>query len=293
MDNATGRPLSSVWSAFSSSPTEDHKLKASPCQHCNQTVKHHGKVQIVTDHMEVCPNFPHRDEASFVGKKRKREEDPQWTKDDQMEFEDLFCYMVCLLDLPFRMTSMEAVIKVFKKANPAVSLPTRDQLSTAILDRCFHKIEDEVRAKIAQSPDCFSLMSDASADVNSRPILNFILSNKDASYLLSSKDTSGSKKTGEYLANCTSDVIESFHLQDKIAGFISDNSANNIESWARIKTKYPHLFCYGCNDHALHLLSKDIIELKTTQNAVNHPLTIKINKTTTTCIEASKVFRNS
>lgn len=132
-------------------------------------------------------------------------------------------------------------------------------------------------------------MSDASPDVNKSSIVNFVASSPTNSFLLNSFDTTGTKKTAEYLCKKVESVITENKLEGRIAGYVSDNCSANVSSWTLIKAKYPKLFAYGCSDHAFHLAAKDLCEFK--ENSTE--LSKDISKTVTTCKDISVLFKNN
>ena len=44
---------------------------------------------------------------------------------------------------------------------------------------------------------------------------------------------------------------------------VTDNAANMKTAWSKVEKSYPHITPIGCAAHALNLLLKDIMALKT------------------------------
>jgi hypothetical protein len=52
-----GRNVASVWSMFTNLLENPHKLKSCPCRHCNFTLNHHKKGNMVKAHLNKCTHF--------------------------------------------------------------------------------------------------------------------------------------------------------------------------------------------------------------------------------------------
>jgi hypothetical protein len=51
-----GRNVASVWSMFTNMENP-HKAKSGPCKHCNFTLNHHKKGEMVKAHLNKCTHF--------------------------------------------------------------------------------------------------------------------------------------------------------------------------------------------------------------------------------------------
>ena len=65
-----------------------------------------------------------------------------------------------------------------------------------------------------------------------------------------------------YIADELKAVINDLGPQ-KVFALVTDNAANMKAAWSKVEESYPHITPIGCAAHALNLLLKDIMALKT------------------------------
>ena len=101
-----------------------------------------------------------------------------------------------------------------------------------------------------------SLCSDGWDNVVHRPLMNIMLSCPTGDIFLGSIDTSGNKKTKEYIARELKKFIEQIGLM-KVSQICTDNAANMLGAMDKVIETYRHIYKQGCAAHALDLLLKD------------------------------------
>ena len=69
-------------------------------------------------------------------------------------------------------------------------------------------------------------------------------------------DSTGSIKTGAYIAQVIASVIQEVGAQN-VVQIIMDNVKNCKNASRILKQQYPHVFPVGCNTHSLNLVLKD------------------------------------
>ena len=102
-----------------------------------------------------------------------------------------------------------------------------------------------------------TLMSDGWTDQRGRSIINFLLNSAVGTFYLHSIDCTSEMKTGEFIANGLSEVIELIG-SDKIVQVCTDNASNYVLAGTILMDKYPQLFWTPCAAHVLDLALEDI-----------------------------------
>ena len=86
--------------------------------------------------------------------------------------------------------------------------------------------------------------------------MNILLSCLAGDIFLGSVDTSGNKKTKEYIAGELKRFIEQIGPM-KVSQICTDNAANMLGTVDKVIETYPHIYKQGCAAHALDLLLED------------------------------------
>ena len=86
--------------------------------------------------------------------------------------------------------------------------------------------------------------------------MNIMLSCPTGDIFLGSVDTSGNKKTKEYIARELKKFIKQIGPM-KVSQICTDNAANMLEAVDKVIETYPHIYKQGCAAHALDLLLED------------------------------------
>ena len=143
---------------------------------------------------------------------------------------------------------------------PAYTPPTRHALSTHFLNREFNRVHAKVKQTIDKA-DCISVIFDGWSNVRGQGIINYIVSTPRPVFYKST-DTKVNWHTGPYIAGELKAVINDLG-PEKVFAPVTDNTANMKAAWAKVEETYPNITPIGCADHALNLLLKDIMALKT------------------------------
>ena len=101
-----------------------------------------------------------------------------------------------------------------------------------------------------------SLCSDGWDNVVHRPLMNIMLSCPTSDIFLGSMDTSGNKKTKEYIAGELKKFIEQIEPM-KVSQICTDNTTNMLGIVDKVIETYPHIYKQRCAAHALDLLLED------------------------------------
>ncbi len=126
-------------------------------------------------------------------------------------------------------------------------------------------------------------MTDGWSNVNREPIIAYCSCSPTHSIFIESIATGSISHNGQFLSDDIKRVITN---HPHICGICTDSASANKTAWIKVKTDYPHLFCYGCQAHALNLLVKDIFMTKRETSCLEIRLILHH------CIVISKFFRS-
>ena len=114
--------------------------------------------------------------------------------------------------------------------------------------------------QIIEKADCTAIISDGWSNVRGQGVINYIISTPQPVFYKST-DTRDNRHTGLYIADELKAVIND--LGQKVFALVTDSAANMKAAWSKVEESYPHNTPIGCAAHALNLLLKDIMALKT------------------------------
>ena len=140
--------------------------------------------------------------------------------------------------------------------HPAYTPPTRHALSTHLLDAESNRGQVKVK-QIIEKADCIAIISDGWSNICGQGIINIISTPQPVFY--KSTDTRDNRHQS---LHCR--WAEGSHLgPQKVFALVTDNAVNLKAAWSKVEKSYPHITPIGCAAHALNLLLKDIVLLKT------------------------------
>ena len=137
-------------------------------------------------------------------------------------------------------------------------LPLYNALRTTLIKSKKIEVEAEVKKTTSFSIETYgvSLCSDGWDNVVHPLLMNIMLSCPAGNIFLGSVDTSGNKKTKEYIAGELKKFIEQIGPM-KVSQICTDNAANMLGAVNKVIETYPHIYKQGCAAHALDLLLED------------------------------------
>ncbi len=154
-------------------------------------------------------------------------------------------------------TFIEAV-KATSQAGFLYEPPKYHALRTPLLDARKKHVEDEVKKTTKYSIETYgaTISTDGWDNVVRRPLMNVMLCCPAGDIFLGSVDTSGNKKTRQYIAGELKKYIDQVgpHLVTQVC---TDNAANMLGAMDDIVNAYPHMTKQGCTAHALDLFMED------------------------------------
>jgi hypothetical protein len=129
-----------------------------------------------------------------------------------------------------------------------------------LLDAEFNRVQVKVK-QIIEKADCIAIISDGWSNVCGHGIMNYIISTPQPVFYKST-DTRDNRHTGLYIADELEAVINDLGPQ-KVFALVTDNAANMNAAWSKVEESCPHITPIDCAAHALNLLLKDTMALKT------------------------------
>ena len=149
---------------------------------------------------------------------------------------------------PLMLTGNEYWQRLLNAIPPEYTPPTRQALSTHLLDAEFTRVQVKVK-KIIEKADCIAIISDGWSNVRGQEIMNYISTSQPVFY--KSTDTRDNRHTGLYIADELKAVIND--LGQKVFALVTDSAANMKAARSNVES-YPHITPIGCAAHALNLL---------------------------------------
>ena len=121
--------------------------------------------------------------------------------------------------------------------------------------------------QIVEKADCIAIISDGWSNVCGQGIINYIISTPQPVFDKST-DTRDNRHTGLYIADELKAVINDLGPQ-KVFALVTDQAAFMFAALSKVEESYPHITPISCAAHALNLLLKDIMALKTMDTLYN------------------------
>ena len=167
--------------------------------------------------------------------------------------------------IPFNVadsTYFKEAIKAVAACGPTYCPPGRKALGTTLIDK---ELADVKRNTETMLNNCTSqgvtLVSDGWTNVQSRPIINFLMVASEGAMFLAANDTSGKEKNAEYIAQLLGEQIEKIG-QEKVVQVVMDSAASCVAAGKLVMKKFPRIVSSPCTAHCLDLLLEDIGKLQ-------------------------------
>lgn len=120
---------------------------------------------------------------------------------------------------------------------PGYQLPSYATVAGQLLDDADARVQraaQPMRQRSAQT-GC-SIVMDGWSDAASNPLVNALVVNPKGTYFLFAEDTTGERKTGEYLSQLACKAIHQVGAEDVVA-VIADSAANNVAAGELLETE--------------------------------------------------------
>jgi len=134
----------------------------------------------------------------------------------------------------------------------------RTSLLSKEVKRVDAEIKDTVLADLSLTGG--TLVSDGWANVNNKPLLNFVMVCPKGDVFVDGIDTSGEDKSGQFIADCIVKQINAVGPSN-VVQVVTDSASNCKSSWPIITEMFPHITCGPCTAHCLDLLLEDVAKI--------------------------------
>ncbi|KAK1936997.1 hypothetical protein P3T76_009775 [Phytophthora citrophthora] len=153
---------------------------------------------------------------------------------------------------------------ILTKYRPGMTLPTRQDLATTLLDSVYATEVLSV-TEVLKEHQHVAIVCDGWSDPNSESVINFMVTSPFIRPIFWSSERCGDRQhTGDYMAAALRKVIrevEEVTGKGSVCGVVTDNASNMRRAWELLMEKMPHLTCNGCAAHTINLLLKDMFDI--------------------------------
>ena len=124
-----------------------------------------------------------------------------------------------------------------------------------LLDKCYGQVKERVQRVILSniSLSGCSIVSDGWSNVQRKPLINIMIVSPRGETFVRAVDSVGSIKSGLYIADVISSVIEEVGAKN-VVQIVMDNAKKCKRASRVLKQRYPHIYASGCNTHSLNLV---------------------------------------
>lgn len=180
----------------------------------------------------------------------------------QQELNELLSKAIFVSGAPLSLVEHPLWKEFFAKLRPSFELPSRKQISTALLDHHYETTKKMVDVEVKNS-NVLHLQLDGWSNIRNESIINFVVTQPKPLFV-DFVATEDKRHTGEYMATKITEVVERYG-SDKFFSCIGDNAANMQLGLRKTVEKFPHIHAFGCKAHSLNLLSSDILNKPTSK----------------------------
>lgn len=136
--------------------------------------------------------------------------------------------------------------------------PTYNHMRNQLLEKCYLQTKENVERLIINTADqsgC-TIVSDGWSNVQRRPLINIMVVCPRGECFMKAIDSSGEIKSGQFICNIISEVIEQVGQQN-VVQVIMDNAKNCRAAGRLLERRFSNIYTFGCNTHSLNLVLQD------------------------------------
>lgn len=149
-------------------------------------------------------------------------------------------------------------IEFFNALRPSFQIPSRDRLSTGLLENLYEDVKNDVNHKLNNAQN-ITMVSDGWSNINYEAVQNFIICLPNPVFY-DAIFSGEAHHTAEWMASQIIIKMEEIGIH-KFSSVITDTAANMKAAWKIIEEKYPDIICFGCASHVINLLISDILKI--------------------------------
>lgn len=169
-------------------------------------------------------------------------------------------------NVPFSHANRYYFKKMIEELRPGYSAPSRQDLSTTLLDNISSDVKEEAKRELQGKS--VTLIQDGWSSIHNDPVIANCVTDGKNVFFLSAIDTETNHKTTEYCLKLADEAI--YECQSEygcfVKSFVSDNESKMVKLREELVKKYSgngtFFIAYGCAAHYLNLLGGDICKTK-------------------------------
>lgn len=150
--------------------------------------------------------------------------------------------------------------RFFNVLRPAYCPPTRQALSTHLLDAGYDKMHRQVKETIGKA-DCVTVTSCGWSNLNETGVIHYVASTP-LPLLYKSTEAEESARAAASIAEQLKAVVNEIGPQ-KVFAVVTDDAPDMQAAWALVEEAFPHVTAMGCTAHGLDQLARDVLGLQT------------------------------
>ncbi|TFK17852.1 hypothetical protein FA15DRAFT_604314 [Coprinopsis marcescibilis] len=174
---------------------------------------------------------------------------PNWTKDDQRDFENKLGELTVSAGLPLSWVDNPQFLEFMDRFIPSAKPPSRKTLTTRIIPGLVKSSQKEV--KTALTNQMVTLQADGWTGINHRHIVAFMVGSKGKIYTVDIVDVTTERKTADHFL---ADLEAAYHkaqneMKVSVICVVTDASGEAAKARRLFKLKYPHVIVLDCYAH--------------------------------------------
>ena len=288
-----GRPKNNVWNFFIELGTRVQGHCGAKCKECGWEKKANAKTDDLETHLGLrCIKVDYKIKEQYMNIIRDRENLGQSIDNNnqsskkvklnhdrqhqqridehyeslninnskvQMANQALVKLFVCC-GIPFHLVQHPFFVDFVKILCPAYILPSRQQLSSNMLNSEISHIQLKIDA-ILEKETCMTLGLDGWTSPVGQSFYAFIITTQSGKeYIHSIQNLLKESHISSYIAKRIIEVIESVGAKD-FSAVVSDNASSMTKAKKIVNEKYNHIMPIRCIDHHINLITTDICKL--------------------------------
>jgi len=178
------------------------------------------------------------------------------TQKDQLDEEVAELVYAC--NLPFSLVEHPLFKKLVDSLRPGYKPPTREMLSTKLLDKVHSKLQSQMKAELNNKT--VTMQQDGWSTVQNDPVIATCISVEGKAYFVDAKDTGTTHKTAEACLEMLKDSRSAAEnaYGCKVKSFVTDHARNMEKMRKALEEEDDTVVTYGCLAHGLNLLGQDL-----------------------------------
>lgn len=146
--------------------------------------------------------------------------------------------------------------RFFNVLRPAYCPPTREALSSHLLDCEYNRVQSQVLEAIGKA-DCVTILSCGWSNIKETGIIVYVVATPVPLFYKCTK-TKEQIHTSTFIAEQLKDIINEVGPQ-KVFAVVTDDAPDMMIAWAQVEEAFPHISAIGCTACGVQKLFDDIV----------------------------------